>query len=57
MMKLIYSHCLLVLISFYIKRNENEEIQKLEQKPRKIKLYNVVIYVNSQYDVMSNIIE
>ena len=57
MMKLIYSHCLLVLISFYKKRNENEEILKLEQKSRKIKLHNVVIYVNSQYDVMSNIIE
>ena len=39
------------------KKNENKEIQKLEQKSRKIKLYNVVIYVNSQYDVMSNIIE
>lgn len=39
------------------KKNENKEIQKLEQKSRKIKLHNVVIYVNSQYDVMSNIIE
>ena len=40
-----------------MKKNENKEIQKLEQKSRKIKLHNVVIYVNSQYDVMSNIIE